>query len=92
MAVDTKEKRLSFLNAYLPWWTTLPEADGTIDQDDRQHLLGLYAGILAGEAAAGMVGVEAALPRSRPEARIMGGRAEAALPRSQPYARVQAED
>lgn len=47
MAVDTKEKRLSMLNVGLPWWTTLPEADGAIDADDRLHLLGLYSGIAA---------------------------------------------
>jgi len=42
MAVDTKQKRLAMLNFGLPWWTTLLEADGTIDADDRPHLLGLY--------------------------------------------------
>ena len=47
MAIDTKEKRLSMLNFGLPWWTTLPEADGAIDADDQLHLLGLYSGIPA---------------------------------------------
>ena len=44
MSLDTKEKRLSMLNFGLPWWTTLPQADGRIDADDRLHLLHLYAG------------------------------------------------
>ena len=44
MSVDSKEKRLSFLNFGLPWWATLPEADGLINHDDRLHLLGLYSG------------------------------------------------
>ncbi len=52
MAVDSKEKRLSFLNFGLPWWTTLPEADGAIDADDRLHLLGLYSGVAAGSVIA----------------------------------------
>ena len=47
MGVDTKEKRLSFLNFGLPWWSTLPETDGAIDSDDRLHLLHLYSGIAA---------------------------------------------
>ena len=52
MAVDSKEKRLSIINLGLPWWTTLPEADGAIDADDRLHLLNLYSGIAAAEEAA----------------------------------------
>lgn len=47
MAIDTTEKKLSLLNFGLPFWRTLPEGDGSIGQGDRQHLLGLYAGILA---------------------------------------------
>jgi len=46
IAIDSKEKRLSMLNFGLPWWTTLPEADGAIDADDRRHLLGLYSGVI----------------------------------------------
>lgn len=51
MVIDTTEKKLSLLNFGLPLFRTLPEADGTITQGDRQHLLGLYAGILASEGA-----------------------------------------
>lgn len=48
MAVDTREKRMSMLNfgdgcsLHL-----LFEADGTVDADDRLHLLDLYSGIAA---------------------------------------------
>lgn len=45
MAADTKEKRLSLLNFGLPWWSTLPEADGAINADNRLHLLHLYSGV-----------------------------------------------
>lgn len=51
MAIDTTEKKLSLLNFGLPFWRTLPESDGTIDQDDKQHLLGLYSGITVVTAA-----------------------------------------
>lgn len=46
MAIDTKEKRLSMINfgdgalEHL-----LFEADGAVDLDDRQHLLGCYGGV-----------------------------------------------
>lgn len=46
MAVDTAEKRFSMLN--FGDGTTihlLPETDGSIDLDDRQHLLDCYAGV-----------------------------------------------
>lgn len=46
MAVDTFEKRLSVLDFGRPGWC-LPVADGSFDQADRQHLLGLYADISA---------------------------------------------
>ena len=47
MAIDTKAKRYSMLNSILPV-ITVPSivADGTIDQGDRQHLLGFYSGLL----------------------------------------------
>ena len=45
MAVDTKTKRLSFINLGLPWWSTLPVADGTVGVGDRLHFLHLYSGI-----------------------------------------------
>lgn len=66
MAVDTAEKRMSALNFGLPLFWTLPEADGTVGQDDRQHLLGLYAGILAGAVVAPtQPGLEFTLPENR---------------------------
>lgn len=46
MAVDTKGKRFSMLN-FGQGDALLPIADGSFDQADRQHLLGLYSGILA---------------------------------------------
>lgn len=53
MAVDTAEKRFSMLNfGDGNNWHMLPQADGTIDLDDRQHLLDCYSGIVfAGGAA-----------------------------------------
>ena len=46
MAIDTAEKRFSMINfgdgtsIHL-----LPEPDGAVDSDDRQHLLDCYSGI-----------------------------------------------
>ena len=66
MGVDTKEKRLSFLNFGLPWWSTLPETDGAIDSDDRLHLLHLYSGIAgATPAVADPYGLEFTLTDNR---------------------------
>ena len=49
MAVDTRQKRMSIMGmrSHALRGTTVPlfEADGTVDLDDRQHLLGLYSGI-----------------------------------------------
>lgn len=48
MAVDTRQKRMSMLNfgdganLHVLW-----EPDGTVDADDRLHLLDLYSGIAA---------------------------------------------
>ena len=56
MAVDTAEKRYSMLNfgdgtnIHL-----LPEPDGSIDLDDRQHLLDCYSGIEFSEITVGGV-------------------------------------
>ena len=53
MAVDTREKRFSMLNfgSGNHWHATF-EADGTVDLDDRQHLLDCYSGIAFSGAAA----------------------------------------
>jgi len=46
MAVDTAEKRFSMLNFGDGNHTHMTfEADGTVDLDDRQHLLDCYSGI-----------------------------------------------
>lgn len=47
MAVDTRQKRMSMMG----FGTSVPgailfEADGSVDADDRAHLLGLYSGIV----------------------------------------------
>ncbi len=52
MAVDTAEKRFSMLN--FGDGTTIHllfETDGTVDLDDRQHLLDCYSGIAFGAPA-----------------------------------------
>ena len=50
MAVDTREKRFSMMNLLRFPQTNLFEADGTVDADDRAHLLALYSGIPLGGA------------------------------------------
>lgn len=44
MAIDTEDKRMSMLS----WHSgrRIPQPDGSIDQNDRQTLLGRYGGIL----------------------------------------------
>lgn len=46
MAVDTAQKRLSMMDFGNPFPIGLFEPDGSIDLDDRTHLLGLYSGIV----------------------------------------------
>ena len=53
MAIDSREKKTSLLGYGLPFRVSLPYPDGTLDQGDRQHLIGLYAGILASSADSG---------------------------------------
>jgi hypothetical protein len=46
MAIDTREKRFSMLNFGDGTHIHATfEADGTVDKDDRQHLLDCYSGI-----------------------------------------------
>ena len=45
MAIDTRQKRFSMLNFSWVPPVALFEADGTVDADDRAHLLNLYSGI-----------------------------------------------
>ena len=47
MAIDSAQKRASALNFTMPF-RHLPYPDSSIDQGDRQHMAGLYAGVLAG--------------------------------------------
>lgn len=53
MAVDTRQKRFSMLNAIAASLPTKPlfQADGDVDPGDRLHLLNLYSGIPAGVTA-----------------------------------------
>ena len=46
MAVDSRQKRFSMMSfgSFIPS-QILFEADGTVDADDKYHLLGLYSGI-----------------------------------------------
>lgn len=51
MAVDTREKRFSMLSFGDGTHIQATfEADGTVDLDDRQHLLDCYSGIAFGGA------------------------------------------
>jgi hypothetical protein len=45
MAIDTRQKRFSMLNFSWVPPVALFEADGSVDADDRAHLLNLYSGI-----------------------------------------------
>ena len=51
---DTAEKRYSMIN-FVDGTTIqmLPEVDGAVDLDDRQHLLDCYSGIAFGSPAGG---------------------------------------
>jgi len=44
MAADTREKRFSIMQLG-ETSLTMFEADGTVDADDKYHLLGMYSGI-----------------------------------------------
>ena len=66
MAVDTAEKRFSMLN--FGDGTTihlLPEPDGAVDLDDRQHFLDCYSGIAFSGAVAAVKGGTILLRRRR---------------------------
>ncbi len=45
MAVDTAAKRASAMAFGMPLLGPLPIPDASVDQGDRQHLLGCYSGI-----------------------------------------------
>ena len=51
MAIDTRQKRMSMLNFGSGNHLDVTfEADGSVDLDDRQHLLDCYSGIAFGSA------------------------------------------
>jgi hypothetical protein len=50
MAIDTRSKRASVIGVASAMLLTLPLADGTVGQPDRQHVALCYAGIQAAEA------------------------------------------
>ncbi len=58
MAVDTRQKRFSIMNFATRQTHVYPlfEADGSVDLDDRQHLLDCYSGIAFDNPAAVNVG------------------------------------
>ena len=47
MAIDTEANRSSAVLPCCPWRGLLPPVDGSVSQNDRQHLAGLYGGIAA---------------------------------------------
>lgn len=49
MAIDTREKRFSMMDFGDGNIGVLHEPDGSVDLDDRQHLLGCYSGIAFAE-------------------------------------------
>jgi hypothetical protein len=51
MAVDTRDKRFSFMHLDLPFPGVFPNPDGTIDAGDRLQFLRKYRGIGIGVAA-----------------------------------------
>lgn len=50
MSADTAVKRYSAINISCPWRGINPPPDGSIDQGDRQVVMFMYSGILAGGA------------------------------------------
>lgn len=48
LAVDTAGKRASVIHTLGIWSLTYLVPDAVIDQGDRQHIAGVYSGILAG--------------------------------------------
>lgn len=47
MALNTNNKRESAVNPMCPWRTVLQFPTGTVDQGERQTLMGMYSGLLA---------------------------------------------
>ena len=55
MAINTRSRRASVLGIVAPYVLTLPLADGTVGQPDRQHVAFTYPGI---QAAADVIPTE----------------------------------
>ncbi len=72
MAVDTVKKRASVLG--IVW----PDANG-IDQADRQTILGVYGGVLAGELAVASGLISIAITGARPSAAVTGSKPNVAI-------------
>lgn len=54
MAVDTQTKRRSALAATLAFLVVAPLVDGTVAAVDREHIIGIYAGIAPGSPPTGL--------------------------------------
>ena len=50
MAIDTKNEKLALINLLQPFNTPVPDSSDGLGQDDKQHLLWAYPGILWTEA------------------------------------------
>lgn len=53
MAIDTNNEKLALITYLQPWNTPVPISSDGLGQDDKQHLLACYPGILWGEAEEG---------------------------------------
>lgn len=65
MAVDTRNKRSSAIGVSLPWRGMLPDPDGSVDTEDRPHVVWLYSGIEAVEITVPTVSVIAFVDSGR---------------------------
>ena len=54
MAIDTNNEKLALITLLQPWNTPIPISADGIGQDDKQHLLACYPGILWSEYVEGL--------------------------------------
>ena len=59
--LDDRDKRMSGVHHGMPW-RHLPDADGTVHQNDRQHVALMYGGILATAAVVSDGGIPPVYP------------------------------
>lgn len=76
MPIDSWSQRASAIQFGLPWVMALPEPDGTVDQNDRQHLGMSFTGIsssppTAGSVPAATMPLPAAIPTRTPQVFIV---------------------